>query len=440
MIGLAMGLLMTATGTSTAALPAGTTVAQEHAALDAPAVVAEVRRLIAAHYVLPDMREKLDRVLAKSLAEGRYGVSDADELVRRLNADFAATAHDKHLSIHISPGEAAMLHGGQGDRQTAGPGFERMAQVRNHGLREMRVLEGNIRYLAVDGFAWTGPKSAEAYDNAIRFLRDGDAVVLDLRANGGGSPEAVRYLVSHFVEAGKPLVTFYEGREKPDVWTSLGDLPAGRLTGKPLYVLTSARTASAAEEFAGHVAGYRLGELIGATTAGAGFRNETYPIAGQFVLSVSVARAVLASTGSDWEGKGIAPTVAVDPEKALDVAQMRAARALAATARSDYEKRAYAGLAAMLAARVEPHATALPLQAYAGRFGEGNVVLKDGRLQVDGGDGASRRLLPLGGNLFAVDGDSRVKVEFVVADGTPVELDILFPDGRRMKKPRAAQP
>lgn len=73
------------------------------------------------------------------------------------------------------------------------------------------------------------------------------------------------------------------------------------MVGKPLYVLTSGGTGSAAEGFVGHVGGYRLGEVVGETTAGAGFRNDLLPIAGGFILSVSVARAVLASTGKDWE-------------------------------------------------------------------------------------------------------------------------------------------
>jgi hypothetical protein len=411
-------------------------VATAPAVVDGKAVAAEVRRLIAENYVLPEVRSKLDAALAKGLASGRYDVADGNELAKRLNEDMAAVAHDKHLGIRFSPGEAGMLKGRQGDDRTEGPAFDRMAQVRNHGLREMRVLEGNVRYLAVDGFAWTGPKSAEAYDTAMRFLKDADAVIIDLRQNGGGSPEAVQYLISHFVEPEKPLVTFYMGRDKVDKVASLVSLPAGRMTGKPLYVLTSGRSASAAEEFAGHVSGYKLGELIGETTAGAGFRNDLFPVASQFVLSVSVGRAVLASTNADWEGRGIAPTVAVAPDKALDVAQMRAVKKIAATVTSPYEKQAYEGLATMLAARLDPAKPALPLSAYAGRFGDGKITLENGRLVVAGPDGRPRTLLPLGQNLFAIDGEAMAKVEFQTVGGTVSSFDIIFPDGNRMKQAR----
>ena len=113
------------------------------------------------------------------------------------------------------------------------------------------------------GFFWGGEKTEEAYDNAMRFLKGGDAIIIDMRNNGGGSPEAVQYMISHFLEPNRPIVTFYMRGEQGDTWKSLASLPAGRMVGKPLYVLTGGRSASAAEEFIGHVGGFKLGELIG---------------------------------------------------------------------------------------------------------------------------------------------------------------------------------
>ncbi|HLL31311.1 MAG TPA: S41 family peptidase, partial [Allosphingosinicella sp.] len=322
---------------------------------DARTVVAEMRRVLAANYVLPQVRPKLDAVLAKGLAEGRYNVSDPALLVQRINADLDSVAHDKHLSLQYDPRQAAELAALPQGQPDTGPSAEqvRQAQRRNHGFTEMKLLPGNVRYVNLQGFMWVGPKSAEAYDTAMRFLRDGDAAIIDLRQNGGGSPQAVQYLVSHFMEPNRPLVTFHMGASQVDRLATLPTLPVGRMVGKPLYVLTSGRSASAAEEFTGHVAGFGLGELIGATTAGAGFRNQFFPLPGGYLISVSVGRAVLASTGKDWEGVGIAPTTAVDPEKALEVAQIRALRRLAAGA-PPREKAAYDATAAMLAAQVEP--------------------------------------------------------------------------------------
>jgi hypothetical protein len=186
-------------------------------------------------------------------------------------------------------------------RNAAGPdneAYEAMVRTRNHGIMELKVLPGNVRYMDYRGFDWIGPDTAAALDNAMSFLAGGDAVIIDIRRNGGGSPAAVQYITSHFMEAGKPLMTFHmNGKASPDTTATLAEIKAPRMIGKPLYVLTSGGSASAAEEFAGHVGGYKFGELVGENTAGAGFRNDMVPIPAGFLLSVSVGRAVLGPRG-----------------------------------------------------------------------------------------------------------------------------------------------
>ncbi len=208
------------------------------------------------------------------------------------------------------------------------------------------------------------------------------------------------------------------------------------MVGKPLYVLTSGRSASAAEEFAGHIAGYKLGELIGATTAGAGFRNQFFPLPGGYLISISVGRAVLASTGADWEGVGIAPTTAVDPEKALLVAQAHALRRLASTAPA-LEKANYEATAALLAAQVDPVATALPLAAYAGNFGELKVSFENGRLAFQRDGGPRLAMVPIGPNLFAFENDAMTRVEFKVAGNSATGFELLRGDGSKVEAVRA---
>jgi len=384
------------------------------AALDGRAVAAEVRRIVAERYVLPERRPALDAILARGLASGRYDVRDPSALAERINADLDTAGHDRHLNFNFNPRQAEILAAGRRE-EPDNSAYERQVRAANHGVSELRVLPGNVRYLAYDGFMWIGPESAAALDIAMRFLAGGEAVIVDLRRNGGGSPEAVQYLVSHFLPAERPLVTFYmNGRPEAEALSTLAELPAGRMVGKPLYVLTSNGTASAAEEFAGHVGGYRIGELVGETTAGAGFRNELVPVAGQFVLSVSVGRAVLASTGRDWEAVGHAPTVQTPIAGALDVAHALALRRLAAQAEGPQRARLEA-TAEGVAARAERRTPALPLAAYAGNYGERSILALDGRLWVRRGQRAPVALIPLGGNAFAYDVDPSIRLEFQVA-------------------------
>ena len=432
--GAAVLATMSASDTAMAQGPTATS-----SQVDAKAVVADLQRILDANYVLPEVRPKLSAALSQGLAAGRYNVSDPSVLAERINADMSAVAHDKHLGMHYDPAQQARLAAspaGSG-ADDAPPSEEEVRQATrlNHGITEMKVLPGNIRYMDLIGFFWGGKPTEEAYDNAMRFLRDGDATIIDLRHNGGGSPDAVRYLISHFLEPNRPIVTFYMRGKPGDTLKTLATLPAGRMVGKPLYVLTSGGSASAAEEFIGHVAGFKVGELIGETSAGAGFRNEFFPVAGGYVISVSVGRAVLASTGKDWEGVGIAPTLQVSQDKALDVAQMRALRRLASNATGE-DKRILEARATVLEAKATPVATALPLARYAGVYGERSVSLGDGRLMWQRGNGPKSAMVAVAANRFAFEDDPLTQVTFNVAGSSVTGLELLRGDGSKVAASR----
>jgi hypothetical protein len=406
--------------------------------LDARAVIAEVRRVLAERYVLPERRPALDAIFAQGLAAGRYDTNDPGELAERINADLDTAGHDRHLNFRFDPQQAALLAAGRAP-QPDNSGFERLVRAANHGVTELRVLPGNVRYMAYDAFMWIGPESAAALEAAMRFLAGGDAAIIDLRRNGGGSPEAVQYIISHFLPAGRPLVSFYmNGNISPDRNETLAEVPAGRMVGKPLYVLTSGGSASAAEEFIGHVGGYRIGELVGENTAGAGFRNEVLPVQGRFALSVSVGRAVLASTGRDWEAVGLAPTVPTPIAGALDVAQGLALRRLAASAAGPEQARLEA-MAEGVAARAERRSAALPLTAYAGTYGERIVGVTDGKLWMRRGTRSPLTLIPLGGNIFTLDVDPGARLSFEVAGASATAFAIgpagQPPQGRFARNP-----
>lgn len=407
-------LLAAASAVPAAAQPAPARAAAARA-VDAQAVVAEVRRIIAAQYVLPEKRPALDAVLAEGLSSGRYRTSDPTQLAARINADLERVGRDGHLNFKFDPRQSEMIGAARNAAAPDVSGFERMVRSRNHGIFGMKLLPGNVRYLDYRNFDWIGPDSAAALDTALQFLAGGDAIIIDLRENGGGSPEAVQYLVSHFMEAGRPLVTFHmNGVPSPDTLSTLAELRVPRMVGKPLYVLTSRGSASAAEEFIGHVGGYRLGELVGENSAGAGFRNELVAIDGGFVLSVSVGRAVLASTGRDWEAVGIAPTIPTAVSGALEVAQAHALRRLAAAAPAPRRAQLEAAAQAVQA-MAEPGTPAAAPDAYAGTYGERTVSVEDGKLMYRLAQRPARRLVPLGGHLFAFADDPMQRVTFVPA-------------------------
>jgi hypothetical protein len=418
-------------GVAALALISGGASAQSAAKVDGRAVATAIQKLLDANYVLPEARPKFDAVLAKGIAAGRYDISDPDQLVERLNADLHTVTPDKHLGLMYAPETSKELaaHPDSG-ADDAPPTPEDIAAAirRNSGLAQMRILPGNIRYLETDGFVWAGDVTERAYDDAMRFLAGGDAAIIDMRKNGGGSPDAVRYLISHFLAPNTPLMTFFIGTKPGQHTTALATTRAPRMVGKPLYVLTSGGSASAAEEFLGHVAGYKLGELIGENSAGAGFRNQFYPLPDGMMISISVGQAILASTGKGWEGVGFAPDSAVPVDQALDVAEAHALKRIASTAAPD-KRRALEVQAAMLMAKTAPVKTALATAAYAGPYGERTVRADGDVLTIARTGGGTSKLVAIGPNQFAYENDPGATVTFDVSGDRATALHLVRSDG-----------
>ena len=395
-------------------------------------LVTAIEGMIDANYVIVDMRPILKSALEKSLAAGRYDGADPRTLSERITEDMRAVAHDKHLGVRFDPDSAAHLSQHPDAQDAAATAyFAKQDRAQNFGVTQLRILDGNVRVMTYDGFMWDGPASAAAIDNAMDFLRGGDAAIIDIRRNGGGSPDASAYLASYFVRPGEKLVTFYLRNDSPTTSRSVR-VHGQSLTGRPVYVLTSGFTASAAEEFSSHVARLKFGILVGETTAGAAHRNEIYPLPGGYVISISIGRPELPG-GGNWEGKGVAPQISVASDLALDTAHAAALGALGARAAPEDRGR-YQRLQAGAAARAAPATPALPLERYAGRYGLTTVTVEGDHLVASAGQ--KTRLLPLTPDLFAADIDPTVQMRFTVEKGetTAIEIAPLQGPPRRMPK------
>lgn len=407
------------------------------------AVVEDVRKVVRENYVVPERRAAIDAVLAKGIAAGRYDGVAPSELAQRVTDDMATVAHDKHLNLRFDPrAPVGPPPRGPGPGGPENPAEEEaQARSNNYGVVDLKVLPGNIRVMTYNGFIWTGPESAKALDQAMAFLKGGDAAIIDLRANGGGSPDAVRHIASYFVPPNTLLVTFHMRSDPPTTSSTGPTAPAAGVwpKDKPVYVLTSGRTASAAEEFSSHVAGFKFATLVGETTAGAGYRNEIVPVEGGFLLSVSVGRPELPDGRGDWEAKGVAPDVAVPVDQALSKALQLAYAKLGATAPAN-RKADYEWMAAAQGAQVSPAPLARPAEAYAGRFGVRVVSVDGAKLLYRRDGGVSSTLLPLGPDLFALDANPLQHVRFVVEGGVVTGFELLDVSGGAVMQPKGPAP
>ncbi len=381
-------------------------------------VVRDLIKVVRANYVFSEKAPAVVQRLEQGLASGRYATDNPGALADRLTKDmYESSGNDGHMYINYRPAEAAAL-GSPGPQRQPDPAFfqQQMAGV-NHGITELKVLPGNVRYMNISQWFWDEKGATQAvYDDAMRFLRGGDAIIIDLRGNGGGNAAPVQYVASHFLDPGRKMITFREGPDQVEEGVSR-KVPGGKISGKPLFVLVGPGSASASEEFAAHVKNFKLGTLIGKTTAGAGNPNGSFPVAHGFVASVSIGTAIHPVTNAGWEGTGIAPDRDVELPRSLDVAHLEALKAQLATA-SPQKRPMLEWAIAGLSADGSTAMTAADFRAVAGRY-DGNRVISErgGRLYWQVEDRPEQELLPLSGRLFAIGQKFGSRAEFDAKGG-----------------------
>jgi C-terminal processing protease CtpA/Prc len=244
------------------------------------------------------------------------GRAFAELLTRQLQV----VTRDKHLRVRVAPS------GGSGARRGGPPSEEERlgaARAANYGFGRSEILPGNIGYLEIRGFgSWVN----EARDTVARImskLADADALVIDLRQNGGGSPEAVAFVSSYlFGDSAVHLNSLYfrPSNQTDDFYTD-PKVP-GKKFGptKPVYVLTSGSTFSAAEEFTYNLQSRGRATVVGETTGGGAHPGGTVPIGAGLMAFIPSGRAINPITKTNWEGVGVKPEIAIAREKALDAA------------------------------------------------------------------------------------------------------------------------
>jgi len=291
-------------------------------------------------YVYPETAKKMEDALRAHQKKGDYDkVTDADAFAMMLTDNLQDVSHDKHLRVNFSP---AVL---PKDRDDSKPSPEDEARMRtqmernNCGFEKVERLPANIGYLKFNGFAppdICGPTATAA----MNFLANVDALIVDLRMNGGGDPAMVALISTYLFDEPTHLNDLYDRKENTtsQYWT-LPYVPGKRLAGKPVYVLTSKRTFSGAEEFTYNLKNLKRATIIGETTGGGAHPVSGHRIDDHFMIGVPFARAVNPISKTNWEGTGVEPDVKVPADQALETAKKMAADQIRANEKKEAESK-----------------------------------------------------------------------------------------------------
>ncbi len=287
---------------------------------DRIAAIDALTRELTTGYVFPDKAVEVDRALRTHIASGVYdSVNSAQAFATLLTSHLQAVTKDKHLRVRVAPPDAATNRPGP----PSAANRLRAARENRYGFGKSEILPGNIGYLEIRGFGSWVPEARDTVARILSALADADALIIDLRQNGGGSPEAVAF-VSSYLFGDQPVhlnsLYFRPANETTDFHTD-PHVP-GRKFGptKPVYVLTSSYTFSAAEEFTYNLQARRRATIVGETTGGGAHPGGIVPIGQHLVAFIPSGRAINPITKSNWEGVGVKPEIAVARDKALDAA------------------------------------------------------------------------------------------------------------------------
>ncbi|HYA48536.1 MAG TPA: S41 family peptidase [Burkholderiales bacterium] len=409
------------------------------------AIIDEVSTLLNNNYIFPDTAKKVEEALRAKLKAGEFDkAADAASLARAVSAVILEVSKDKHTGFAYNPAVAEDIRkmNGQSEAERAKVRERQLQELRreNFGFRKVEQLDGNIGYLDFRGFAspdQAGPTAIAA----MNFLAYCDAVIVDLRQNGGGDPAQIQLISSYFFSDPAHLNDLYyrEGDRMENYWT-LPYVPGPRMAQADLYILTSSRTFSGAEEFTYNMKNLKRATVIGETTGGGAHPTDVKIVQTDYILRVPYARAINPVSKTNWEGTGVAPDIAVPAAEAFDKAYAMAVEKLAAKAATTERKAEYEWILTGLKAKANPvKVNEKILKSYVGVYGERKVTFENGALYYQR-IGPKYRLIPMTDTLFALDGLGYFRLEFVVKGGKAVEAVGLYNDGRREPSPRTKQP
>ena len=398
------------------------------------AVVTDLAALAREKYIDPAMGEKIAMVILSKLAEGGYEVlADPHEFALALKTDLRTISNDKHWDVFYEAKQATVEFGDLKDEENAEEAARWLERSRrkNFGFEKVERLTGNVGYIDLRGFP--PPEYAgETAVAAMAFVANCDALIFDLRRNGGGEAEMVQLLTSYlFTPELKHLNTIYS-RPTDEHWQfwTLPYVPGKRMPDTPVYVLTSKATFSGAEEFAYDLKHMGRATLVGETTGGGGHMVDLAVIQEEYQVLFPFAGAIHPITKTSWEGTGVEPHLQVPQEEALLTAHLHALNHLHENAKDERRKKDLEWDLEIASSSYAPACVdEAALACLAGHYGQRAFAVAAGKLTYTTPQSTIYTLIPMSATRFRLNED--VKFEFLLDKvGRTTAVVMSYRDGR----------
>jgi len=285
-------------------------------------------------YVFPEVADQLKADIRQRLDQQGYEeISGGEQLAQVLTLQLQELSGDRQLKVHFSPQPLPDLTSDETPSSAALEAEKYQSSLRNFDINRVERLRGNVGYLELYGFE--PPDFAGAVmAAAMQFIAHTQALIIDVRHNRGGSPAMVALLCSYLLPA-YPPVHLNDLYWRPDnstrQWWTIPHLNAPRYLDRPVYVLTSQETFSAAEEFVYNLQVLKRAVIVGEHTAGGANPGRGYRLQDHFWMFVPTGQSINPVTQENWAKTGIVPDVKVPAELTLLTAHLMALNKLLET-------------------------------------------------------------------------------------------------------------
>lgn len=320
MVKPALGLLCVMLATVTSAQDRTFTATQQRE------IIAAAADLIQARYVDAERGREIAAELRTSEAQWRQA-SDGETFARQATTLMRKISGDGHLGLSYSPKGIADT----GEAEFSDAEMQRWygAQL-NHGIEKIERLADNIMLLDLRVFP-PPSMAGDVFAAAMNVVAQGDALIIDLRRNGGGA-ETIHLVAGYLLDGGSPLSGLYDRPTDRHVHVISPSWVPGRRFGstKPLYILTSRKTFSAAEALAYDLQALKRAVIVGEVTGGGAHPFAYRRVHEHFAVDLPESRSINPITGTNWQDVGVKPDVQVPSEQALDKALQLAKAAVTA--------------------------------------------------------------------------------------------------------------
>jgi hypothetical protein len=269
------------------------------------------------HYFDSDGAEKMANALLVHERNGDYNsISDGKAFAELLTRQMREVGQDVDLTMEYSPARLPDHPPAQTAEDLAR--YKNFLEQNKCFFKKVEILPHAIGYVKLDGFADVSICRSTAVE-AMASLNSSKAVIFDLRDNRGGDGAMGSLMAAYLFDQPE---YWYSPRSAPtpQSWTK-SPVPGNHLADKPLYLLTSASTWSAGEQFSYDLKMMKRATLIGETTGGGAHAGVWHRIDDHFGMGIPEVRVVNPYAKNDWEGTGVEPDVKVKAADALTAAE-----------------------------------------------------------------------------------------------------------------------